>query len=83
MTAGINASQLLFSGSYLVGLKAAKVLADAKALSVESTELETRKAVADAYATALAAEANVETRKSGLVLVNRGRTSGLGARRIG
>ena len=69
MTAGINASQLLFSGSYLVGLKAAKVLADAKALAVDATELETRRVVADAYVTALAASANVETLDRALALV--------------
>ena len=68
-TAGLNATQLIFSGSYLVGVKAAKVLADAKALSVESTELETRKAVADAYATALAAQANVATLEKAVVLI--------------
>ena len=61
MTVGVNASQLLFSGSYLVGVKAAKVLADAKALAVDATEVETRRLVADAYVTALAAVANVET----------------------
>jgi len=68
-TAGLQATQLIFSGSYLVGVRAAKVLADAKALSVESTELQTRKAVADAYATALAAEANVETLEKAVVLI--------------
>ena len=56
MTAGLNASQLVFSGSYLVGLKASQVFADAKALAVDATELETRTLVADAYVTALAAE---------------------------
>ena len=69
MTAGVNASQLLFNGSYLVGVKAAKVLADAKALAVDATEVETRQVVADAYATALAALANVETLDRALALV--------------
>ena len=71
MTAGINASQLLFSGSYLVGLKAAKVLADAKALAIDATEVETRRVVADAYVTALAASANVETLERAFALANR------------
>ena len=69
MTVGVNASQLLFSGSYLVGVKAAKVLADAKALAVDATEVETRRLVADAYVTALAAVANVETLDRALSLV--------------
>ena len=68
-TAGINATQLVFSGSYLVGVKAAKVLADAKALAVDATEVETRRLVADAYVTALAASANVETLDRALALV--------------
>lgn len=69
MTVGVSASQLLFSGSYLVGVKAAKVLADAKALAVDATEVETRRVVADAYVTALAALANVETLDRALSLV--------------
>ena len=69
-TAGINASQLVFSGSYLVGVKAAKVLADAKSLAVDATELETRRLVSEAYVTALAAAANVETLDRALALVS-------------
>ena len=68
-TAGINASQLIFSGSYLVGLKASQAFADAKALAVDATEVETRKVVAEAYATALAAKANVQTLDQALSLV--------------
>ena len=68
-TAGFNASQLIFSGSYLVGLKASQVFADAKALAVDATEVETRRMVAEAYATALAAEANVEMLDRALTLV--------------
>jgi outer membrane protein TolC len=68
-TAGLNATQLIFSGSYLVGLKASQVFADAKALAVDATEVETRRMVAEAYATALAAEANVETLDRALTLV--------------
>jgi len=69
MTAGLSATQLIFSGSYLVGLKASQVFADAKALAVDATEVETRRMVAEAYATALAAEANVETLDRALTLV--------------
>lgn len=68
-TAGINATQLIFSGSYLVGLKASQVFADAKELAVDATEVETRKVVAEAYATALAAQANVQTLDQALSLV--------------
>ena len=68
-TAGINATQLIFSGSYLVGLKASQVFADAKELAVDATEVETRRVVAEAYATALAAKANVQTLDQALSLV--------------
>jgi outer membrane protein TolC len=68
-TAGLNATQLIFSGSYLVGLKASQVFADAKALAVDATEVETRRLVAEAYVTALAAKANVETLDRSLTLV--------------
>jgi outer membrane protein TolC len=60
---------LLFSGSYLVGLKASQVFADAKALALDATEVETRRLVAEAYVTALAAEANVATLDRALALV--------------
>ena len=69
LTAGLNATQLIFSGSYLVGVQAAKVLADAKDLAVERTAVDTRRMVAEAYATALAAEANVATLDKALTLV--------------
>jgi len=69
MTAGLNASQLIFSGSYLVGLKASQVFADAKALAVDATELETRTLVADAYVTALAARANASMLAQSLELI--------------
>jgi outer membrane protein TolC len=68
-TAGLTATQLLFSGSYLVGLKASQVFADAKALALDATEVETRRLVAEAYVTALAAEANVATLDRALALV--------------
>ena len=70
-TAGLNATQLVFSGSYLVGMKAAQVFADAKALAVDATEVETRRLVSEAYATALAATANVKTLDRALTLVQR------------
>ena len=69
LTAGLNATQLIFSGSYLVGVQAAKVLADAKDLAVERTAVDTRRMVAEAYATALAAQANVATLDKALTLV--------------
>jgi len=73
-TAGVNATQLVFSGSYLVGVRAAQVFVDAKALAVDATEVETRRLVAEAYVTALAAEANVKTLGRALALVTSSET---------
>ncbi len=70
-TVGLNATQLIFSGSYLVGIKASQLFADAKALAVDATEVETRRLVSEAYATALAAAANVKTLDRALALVQR------------
>ena len=70
LTVGFSATQLVFSGSYLVGLQAAKVLAKAKDIAVERTEVETRQAVAEAYGTSLAAAANVVTLDRALTLVS-------------
>ncbi|MGB0165770.1 MAG: TolC family protein, partial [Luteibaculum sp.] len=57
----VTASQLLFDGSYLVGLKAAREVVELSRLQNKLTEQEVRKAVYDAYATAIAAQENYAT----------------------
>ncbi|HET6227504.1 MAG TPA: TolC family protein [Bacteroidia bacterium] len=52
-SAGIDASQLLFSGEYLVGLKASKVYAELSSRSTQRTKIETVSTVTKAYYTAL------------------------------
>ena len=57
-TATLN--QLLFDGSYLVGLQSAKVFLEISKNAKEKTELEIRKAVIDAYGNVLLAEESIE-----------------------
>ena len=56
-TATLN--QLLFDGSYLVGLQSAKVFLEISKNAKEKTELEIRKAVIDAYGNVLLAEESI------------------------
>ncbi len=67
MTAGISASQLLFDGSWLVGLQASKAYSRLKSQEVKKTESDVRKEVAEAYHLALIADKNV-------ILLEEGRT---------
>jgi outer membrane protein len=60
MTAGISATQLLFDGSWLVGLQASKAYAGLMNEQVKKSEMEIRKDVAQAYHLALIAEKNAE-----------------------
>lgn len=59
MTAGIAASQLIFDGSYFVGLQAAKAYASAQKSAIEKSEDEVKRATAEAYHTVLVSEENL------------------------
>ncbi|MCW3103278.1 MAG: outer rane efflux protein [Bacteroidetes bacterium] len=52
-TAGLDASQLLFSGDYFLGLKASKVYVELSQRSTQRTKIETAAAVSKAYYTVL------------------------------
>ena len=71
---GVQASQLVFSGSYFVGLQAARLYADSRSQAIERTADEVRKAVAEAYVTVLGAEANVAVLEEALDVVRASRT---------
>ena len=60
MTAGISASQLLFNGSWLVGLQASKAYAELQNKSLRSTEIEIKEDVQQYYHLAAIAKKNVE-----------------------
>ncbi|WP_299884948.1 TolC family protein [uncultured Lacinutrix sp.] len=60
LTATATLSQLLFDGSYLVGLQSAKVFLEISKNAKEKTDLEIRKAVIDAYGNILLAEESLK-----------------------
>ena len=59
VTAGITATQLVFSPSYFVGIQAAKAYASAMEAAESSSIADARRAAGEAYAAALAADQNV------------------------
>ena len=59
MTAGITATQLVFSPSYFVGVQAAKAYASSMEAAESSSIADARRAAGEAYAAALAADQNV------------------------
>lgn len=52
-TAGLDASQLIFSGDYFLGLKASKVFVELSQKSIQRTKIETAATVSKAYYTVL------------------------------
>ncbi len=59
----LTATQLIFNGSYLVGLQAAKIYREVSERSLNKTELETKSAVSNTYYTILMSEETLETLK--------------------
>jgi len=59
-TAGINIRQLIFDGSYLVGLKGAKTFVQVNEQILVKTEIEIKALVAKAYYTVLVSHENVK-----------------------
>jgi outer membrane protein len=59
-TAGIDASQLLFSGEYFLGLKASKVYVELASKSTQRTKIETSATVSKAYYTVLVNEERIK-----------------------
>jgi len=60
MNASATLSQLLFDGSYLVGLQSAKVFLEISENAKEKTDLEIRKVVINAYGNVLMAEESIK-----------------------
>ncbi len=65
-TAALNASQLIFDGTYFVGLKAAKTYVKLNQYGVEQTKNELRKSITEAYALASMAAESVEVLEGNL-----------------
>jgi len=70
MSAGITASQLIFDGTYFIGLKASKVVVQLTEDQKEKTIQEIKLSVAEAYHSVLLAEANLQILLENLDNVN-------------
>ncbi|MDG1039871.1 MAG: TolC family protein [Polaribacter sp.] len=66
VNATITLNQLIFDGSYLVGLQSAKTYLNISELAKEKTELSIREAVINAYGNVLIAEKSIEILKSNI-----------------
>lgn len=71
MDASVTLNQLLFDGSYLVGLQSAKTYLKISEQAKEKTELATREAVINAYGNVLVAEERIEILKENKKTVDR------------
>lgn len=60
MSAGITLNQLIFDGSYVVGIEATKVYLDASKNILEKTVLEIRKNIVNSYFSVLLVRANID-----------------------
>jgi len=73
-TASLSASQLIFDGTYIVGLQAAKTYKELSVNTFKKTKEETRETIAKSYHTAIAAIENSQilesSYKSALTLLN-------------
>ncbi|WP_336068069.1 TolC family protein [Mesoflavibacter sp. CH_XMU1404-2] len=70
-TATATLSQLLFDGSYLVGLQSAKVYLEISKNAKEKTDLEVRKAVINAYGNVLMAEESVSILENNIEILQK------------
>jgi outer membrane protein TolC len=59
LTAGLNASQLLFDGSWLVGLQASKAYAALQNKNIVKSEIEVKRATEEAYHLAVIAQESI------------------------
>ncbi len=71
VTGTVTLSQLLFDGSYLVGLQSAKTYLKISEQAKEKTELATREAIINAYGNVLVAQERIEILKENKKTVDR------------
>ena len=70
-TATATLNQLLFDGSYLVGLQSAKVFLEISENAKKKTNLEVRKAVINAYGNVLLAEESIKIFENNIAVLNK------------
>lgn len=61
MTGGLTLTQLLFNGSYIVGLQSSKAYKETAALAEEKTEISVKEGIMMAYAAVLITDENIKT----------------------
>ena len=71
VNAAITLNQLIFDGSYIVGLQSAKTYLNISKQAKEKTELSIREAVINAYGNVLIAEKSIEILKSNLKILEK------------
>ncbi|MBU2922557.1 TolC family protein [Winogradskyella psychrotolerans] len=71
MNPSITLNQLIFDGSYLVGLQSAKVFLEISENAKTKTDLEVRKAVINAYGNVLLANESVEILKRNVIVLEK------------
>lgn len=71
LNATVTINQLLFDGSYLVGLQSAKVFLEISKNAKEKTDLEVRKAVINAYGNVLLAKESIKILESNLIVLQK------------
>lgn len=70
-SAGATLEQLIFSGSYLVGLQSAKAFKEISILGKEKTESQIKEAVINAYTGVLVADENIKILQKNVKVTNR------------
>jgi outer membrane protein len=71
INASVTLTQLLFDGSYLVGLQSAKTFLKISNQAQEKTALATREAVINAYGNVLVTESSIEILKSNITILKK------------
>jgi len=71
LTATIQATQLVFDGSYLLGLKAAKLFVERARMTAAKTNVDVQKSVADAYIAALVSKENLKILSKNITVLER------------
>lgn len=71
MNAAVTLNQLIFDGSYLVGLQSAKTYLKISEQAKEKTELSIRESVINAYGNVLVAEKSISILESNLKILNK------------
>jgi outer membrane protein TolC len=71
MNAGLSASQILFDGSWLVGLQASKAYLELSQLQIKRSEIEIKHQVAQSYHLAMIAKETIQLLEAGKLLIQK------------